>query len=115
MIPAEVIDATLIEFQNHSNGGVSALTTRVWPVAGLTTSSYGIPRTYFQCSRLTLSGSRPFGAKLPRRREAETTITYGTRTRISRPISNACEITNRLAVFCSGVIRFIFSLFVRSL
>ena len=29
----------LIEFQNQSNGGVSALTTRFSPVAGLTISS----------------------------------------------------------------------------
>ena len=48
MIPADDSNEILIEFQNQRKGGVSALTIRVWPVAGLTTSWYGIPRTNFQ-------------------------------------------------------------------
>src|ERR1700740_1319758 len=38
MMPAEDRTEALIEFHNQSNGGVSALTVRVWPVAGLPTS-----------------------------------------------------------------------------
>ena len=38
MIPADESTEILIEFQNQRNGGMSALTMRVWPVAGLTTS-----------------------------------------------------------------------------
>ena len=38
-MPIERIADILIEFQNQSNGGVSALTMRFSPVAGLTTSS----------------------------------------------------------------------------
>jgi hypothetical protein len=48
MIPAEEINETLIEFQNQSSGGVSALMRRFSPVAALTTSSKGIPRMNFQ-------------------------------------------------------------------
>src|SRR5258708_1887066 len=54
----------------------------------------------FQCSRLTLSGSNPFGAKLPFRREAETTITYGTNTNARRLITMTCEIASRATAFC---------------
>jgi hypothetical protein len=37
-IPIEAAVETLIEFQNQSNGGVSALVMRVSPVVVLTTS-----------------------------------------------------------------------------
>src|SRR4029077_3371653 len=70
-----------------------------------------MPRTYFQCSKLTLSGSNPLGAKLPLRKEAETTMRYGTRTNASRAISTTWEIPSRSTVFCWEFINLDFHIF----
>src|SRR5580704_10996678 len=63
-----------------------------------------MPRTYFQCSKLTWLGSNPIGAKLPLRKEAEITMRYGARTNTSRATSNIWEIPSRTILFCWEVI-----------
>jgi hypothetical protein len=86
-----------MEFQNQSRGGTTGLTTRVSPVAGLTTSVYGMPSTYFQWSSETLSGNNRLGAKLPWRNEADTTMMKGTSTMARKLRRNACASTLRMS------------------
>ena len=111
MIPVDAMNETLIEFQNQNSGGVVGLIRRVSPVAGLTTSWYGMPNTYFQWSRLTLSGIKRLGAKLPWRKEADTTITNGTNIKTRKQIMNACAMVLRTRSFWLAVMRLHFCVF----
>src|SRR5215813_12184802 len=70
-----------------------------------------MPKTYFQWSRLTLSGIKRLGAKLPWRKEADTTMTNGTNIKTRKQIMNACAMVLRIRSFWLAVMRSHFYVF----